>query len=123
MIPSEGGLVKRAKVIGACLVAAVLLGPVPVEAQTAGPYIRVPHAAGTVYIPLDPSGRPAFPPAAPATPASPKEPGSPAAPTPEVVPDPVMPGAVTRGGGYFVVPPARDRVDPPGSGFQVVPRP
>lgn len=114
MIPSEkGGLVKRAKVIGACLVAAVLLGPVPVEAQTAGPYIRVPHAAGTVYIPLDPSGRPAFPPAAPATPASPKEPGSPAAPTPEVVP----------GGGYFVVPPARDRVDPPGSGFQVVPRP
>lgn len=115
MIPSEkGGLVKRAKVIGACVVGAVLLGPVPVEAQTAGPYIRVPHAAGTVYIPLDPSGRPAFPPAAPATPASPKEPGS---------PDPAASDAVTRGGGYFVVPPARDRVDPPGSGFQVVPRP
>lgn len=103
--------------IGACVIGAVLVGAIPLSAQTAGPYVKVPHPAGTVYVPLDPSGRPAFPPAAPATPASPKEPASPGTPgrEPEVSSGP--------GGGYHVIPPSRDRIDPPGVGYQVVPRP
>ena len=115
-----GSRVRRVSVIAACVVGAVLIGATPLSAQTAAPYIRVPHPAGTVYVPIDPStGQPAFPATAPAAPASPSAPASPAAPTPE----PGISGGPTRGGGFSVIPPSRDRVDPPGSGFQVVPRP
>ncbi len=49
------------------------------SAPRAGGFIVVPHAAGDVYVPLDPSARPLFPavPPAPGTPASPAMPGSP----------------------------------------------
>ena len=110
----------RASVIGACVIGAVLVGPAPLGAQTAGPYIRVPHPAGTVYVPIDPStGQPAFPATAPAAPASPNAPSSPAAPALE----PGISGGASRGGGFSVVPPSRDRIDPPGAGYRVVPRP
>lgn len=115
-----GHRMSRASVIVACVVGVVLVGAIPLSAQTAGPYIRVPHPAGTVYVPIDPStGQPAFPATAPAAPASPSAPASPAAPTPE----PGISGGASRGGGFSVIPPSRDRIDPPGSGFQVVPRP
>jgi hypothetical protein len=109
-----GALMIRLVVTGACVVGAVLASIGLLSAQV----VKVPHAAGTVYVPLDPSGRPAFPPAAPAAPGSPKEPASPGVPGQEAG----VPGA-SRGGGFHVVPPSRDRIDPPGGGYQVVPRP
>jgi hypothetical protein len=86
------------------------------DAQTSAPrggaFIVVPHPAGDVYVPLDPSGRPLFPAVPPPTPGAPPTPPSPALPTPE-------------GGGYFVVPPATRDPAPPatGGGYHVVPRP
>jgi hypothetical protein len=51
-------------------------------APRGGAFVVVPHAAGDVYVPLDPSARPLFPavppaPRSPGTPASPAMPGSP----------------------------------------------
>jgi hypothetical protein len=62
--------------------------PIPLAPPAAGDagYIIVPHAAGSVYVPLDPSGRPLFPtaipgsPPIPTSPLSPPAPGKPAAP-------------------------------------------
>lgn len=50
------------------------------EALAPGFYIRVPHAAGAVYVPLDSTGRPKAPAREPASPSSPTAPGRPPSP-------------------------------------------
>lgn len=72
-------------IVGVGMVAGI--GPLASSpAQQPGPaggpglYIRVPHAAGGVYVPLDSSGRPMAPAPEPAPPSSPGSPGSPAVP-------------------------------------------
>jgi len=83
------------------------------SAPRGGAFIVVPHPAGDVYVPLDPSGQPLFP----AVPSAPPSPGAPATPP--------VPPAADRPTGYLVVPPAaRDAGPPPtGGGYHVVPRP
>lgn len=94
--------------IAAGLVSALALGSAPAQAQGVGPYIRVPHPAGDVYIPLDAAGVPALPsgisavpgsPSAPSAPSTPSTPAAPAAPAPPERPV----ESKQRGGGYFVI--------------------
>jgi len=92
-----------------------------VVALRGGAFVVVPHAAGDVYVPLDPSARPLFP----AVPPAPPAPGTP--PIPAIPASPESPGMPSQpgGGGYFVVPPgASDPAAPiTGGGYHVVPRP
>lgn len=65
------------------------------SAPGAGGFIVVPHAAGDVYVPLDPSARPLFPavPPAPPSPGAPASPAMPGSPEPGYLWMEIEPGA------------------------------
>lgn len=114
--------------IVAGFVGVLVLGSVPAQAQSVGPYIRVPHPSGDVYIPLGGPLVPASPTALWPAPESPAAPGTPATPAaPAAPPVPVPAAERPSASGFFVIdrrseaPPA-----PPtarGGGFSVIDKP
>lgn len=112
-----------ARWFGVGLAAVLVVAGAPVEAQAPAPYVVVPYRSGSVYVPVDPMGRPMLPagvPAVPSSPGAPATPAVPAAPPAVMAPAP----AEARGSGYSIVPPADERSDSgTGSGYHVVPKP
>ena len=114
--------------IVAGFVSALVLGSVPAQAQGVGPYIKVPHPSGDVYIPLGGPLAPAAPTAlwpAPETPAAPGTPATPAVPAAPAVPVPAAerPSAT---GFYVIDRRSETRPAPPaprGGGFSVIDKP